>query len=93
MATIQDIQALEERIYDVVQEYLDNKEGYFTPMLVVKRESDDLNVYIEDTDCLVEGDSNMEMYFMDSLIREGDEGDEPDVDRINEIANDWLFID
>ena len=93
MATIQEIQALEERIYDVVQEYLDNKEDYFTPMLVVKRESDELNVYIEDTDCLVEGDSNMEMYFMDSLIREGDEGDEPDVDRINEIANDWLFID
>ena len=28
MATIQDIHALEERIYDAVQEYLDNPEGY-----------------------------------------------------------------
>ena len=28
MASIQDIQALEEKIYDAVQEYLDNPEGY-----------------------------------------------------------------
>ena len=28
MASIQDIQALEERIYDAVQEYLDNPDGY-----------------------------------------------------------------
>ena len=28
MASIQDINALEERIYDAVQEYLDNPEGY-----------------------------------------------------------------
>jgi len=28
MATIQDIHALEERIYDAVQEYLDNPDGY-----------------------------------------------------------------
>ena len=30
MASIQDIQALEERIYDAVQEYLDNPDGYET---------------------------------------------------------------
>lgn len=28
MASIQDIHALEERIYDAVQEYLDNPDGY-----------------------------------------------------------------
>jgi hypothetical protein len=28
MASIQDIHALEERIYDAVQEYLDNSDGY-----------------------------------------------------------------
>ena len=28
MASIQDIQALEMQIYDAVQEYLDNPEGY-----------------------------------------------------------------
>ena len=27
MASIQDIQALEEKIYDAVQEYLDNPDG------------------------------------------------------------------
>ena len=93
MATIQDIQAFENQIYDAVQEYLDNKAAYFTPMLVVKREGGELNVCVEDTDCIVEGDNNIEMYFMDSLVREGDDGEEPDVDKINEIANSWLFLD
>ena len=93
MATIQDIQALESKIYDVVEEYLDNREAYFTPMLVVKREPDGLEVFIEDTDCIVEGDCDMEMYFMDSLVREGCDGNEPDIDRISDIANSWIFLD
>ena len=35
MASIQDIHALEERIYDAVQEYLDYPSGYQKPVLHV----------------------------------------------------------
>lgn len=52
MANIQDIHAFEEKIYDIVQDYID------------------------------------ENYDVD------DEGQkEPDVDKINDIANSWVFLD
>ena len=40
MASIQDIQALEERIYDAVQEYLDNPDGYENAVLHVYLDDD-----------------------------------------------------
>ena len=41
MASIQDINALEERIYDAVQEYLDNPDGY---------ENATLHVYLDENE-------------------------------------------
>ena len=41
MASIQDIQALEERIYDAVQEYLDNPDGYENATLHVYLDEDE----------------------------------------------------
>ena len=44
MANIQDIHALEERIYDAVQEYLDNPDGYENATLHVYLDEDDMEL-------------------------------------------------
>ena len=42
MASFQDIHALEERIYDAVQDYLDNPEGYTNATLHVYLDKDEM---------------------------------------------------
>ena len=37
-----------------------------------------------------EGDG---VYAVESVVREGDEGLEPDNDRASDIANSWIFLD
>ena len=33
------------------------------------------------------------VYAIESVVREGDEGLEPDNDRASDIANSWIFLD
>ena len=92
MASIQDIQALEERIYDAVQEYLDNPDGYDNAVLHVYLDEDDM-VHRAEIDNNLQGTEDDGIYAIESLIREGDDGPEVDVDRASDIANSWIFLD
>ena len=92
MASWQDIRALEERIYDVVNEYLSNTEAYSKPVLHVWLDKDDM-LHKTEADDNLSGNADDGIYPMAELIRTGDDGLEPDVDKISNIANSWIFLD
>lgn len=92
MASIQDIRALEERIYEAVEEYLDNTDGYDKPVLHVFLDNDRMEYRAEMDDGLTGGEDDG-VYAAEGLVRDGDEGPEPDIDRISDIANSWIFLD
>ena len=92
MATIQDIQALESQIYDAVEEYLDAPESYNRPTLHVFLDKDDME-YRAEMDDNLEGTEDDGIYPAEDLVREGCDGNEPDIDRISDIANSWIFLD
>lgn len=92
MASIQDIQALEVQIYDAVQEYLDNPAGYEYATLHVYLDRDEMQYRAEMEDNLP-GNEDDGVYAIETLIREGDDGLEPDNDRASDIANSWIFLD
>ena len=92
MATIQDIRALELKIYESVEEYLGAPDSYNKPVLHVYLDKDEMTYRAEiDENLPVSNDNGV--YAIKSVIREGDEGKEPDVDAINDIANSWIFLD
>lgn len=92
MATIQDIRALELKIYEAVEEYLDTPDAYNKPVLHVYLDNDEMVHRAEIDENLPVSDDDG-VYAVESVIREGDEGKEPDVDAISDIANSWVFLD
>ena len=92
MANWQDIRALEERIYDAVQEYLDNPDVYVQPVLHVYLDQDEM-LHKAEADDNLSGNADDGIYPIAELIRTGDDGQEPDVDKISDIANSWIFLD
>lgn len=92
MATIQDIRALELRIYEAVEEYLDSPDAYDNPVLHVYLDSDERVHRAEIAENLPVNDDDG-VYTIESVVRDGDEGREPDVDSISDIANSWVFLD
>ena len=92
MATIQDIRALEFRIYEAVEEYLDSPESYDNPVLHVYLDKDERIHRAEIAENLPVSDDDG-VYAIESVVRDGDEGREPDVDAISDIANSWVFLD
>lgn len=88
MANIQDIHALEERIYDAVQEYLDNPDGYENATLHVYLDRDEM-VYRAEMEDNLQGTEDDGIYPVADLIRDG----EPDNDKASDIANSWIFLD
>ena len=92
MANWQDIRALEERIYDVVDEYLSNAEAYKNASLRVWLDEDDM-LYRAEVDDNLPGTEDDGVYAIATVLRDGDDGKEPDIDRINDIANSWIFLD
>ena len=92
MATIQDIRALELRIYEAVEEYLNAPDAYDKPALHVYLDSDEMVHRAEIAENLTVSDDDG-VYAIESVVRDGDEGREPDIDRISEIANNWIFLD
>ncbi|MBQ6038010.1 MAG: hypothetical protein IJL37_05035 [Bacteroidaceae bacterium] len=92
MSSIQDIHALEERIFDIVQQYLDclyNEDDVFSiskrcGKLILKADASE-NIKVGKT---------TELYPLKDLVRNGEDGNlESDNDKISEIANSWLFLD
>ncbi len=92
MTSIQDIHALETQIYDAVDEYLTNREGYDHPVLHVYFDNEQMKHVAEMEDNLL-GSEDDGIYPIRSLIRKGPDGFEPDNDRISDIANSWIFLD
>lgn len=92
MASIQDIHALEAKIYDAVQEYIDNPNGYEHATLHVYLDRDEMEYQAEMEDNL-QGSEDDGIYSVETLVREGDDGLEPDNDRASDIANSWIFLD
>lgn len=92
MASNQDIQALEYEIYDAVQDYLDYPDGYENPVIHVYLDRDRME-YVAELDDNLQGTEDDGIYSIPGLIRDGDDGKEPDIDRASDIANSWIFID
>ena len=92
MATIQDIRELESRIYDAVEEYLAAPDAYDNPKLHVYLDEQRME-YRAEVDSNLTGTEDDGVYAIEGLIRDGDEGKEPDVDNISDIANSWIFLD
>ena len=92
MATIQDIRALELNICEAVEEYLDTPDAYDNPKLHVYLDKD-LMEYRAEVDEGHAVDEDNGYYDIAGLVRDGDEGPEPDNDRASDIANSWIFLD
>lgn len=93
MANWQDIKALEERIYEQVEEFLNNQEAYAVPVLHIYLDCDDMTYKAAAEDEL-QGSTDEGIYPMPELIRTDDEGKpEPDIDKISDVANSWIFLD
>ena len=92
MCSIQDICALELRITDIVDDYVEQ----------MYNEDDVLAIGSRCGKISVKGDSkekikvgkNTELYPLKELVRIGNDGKpEVDNDKISEIANSWIFLD
>ena len=92
MATIQDIRALELRIYEAVEEYLRTPDSYDRPVLRIYLDKDRMEYRTEIAKGLT-GSEDDGIYTIKRVIRNGDEGPEPDNDRASDIANSWIFLD
>ncbi|MBQ3691530.1 MAG: hypothetical protein II937_16910 [Bacteroidales bacterium] len=92
MSSIRKINALSEVIYNYVDAY---QKGNYADNDVVAVSSDGDNVIVEtgEADTINKGD-NTECYTFASLVRDDENGGlEPDGDKIDDIANSWLFLD
>ena len=92
MATIQDIRALELRIYEAVEEYLSAPDAYDNPVLHVYLDNNRMEYRAEIAEN-ISGSEDDGVYAVESVVREGEESLEPDNDRASDIANSWLFLD
>ena len=92
MSSIQDIHAFEQRIYDIVQDYVDG--NYDTDdVLAVGKRCGKISMKADAKEAIKVGKST-ELYPLKDLLRPSDDGNqEPDVDKIPDIANSWLFLD
>ena len=92
MSSIQEIRALGEQIYDIVNDY---QKGYYNAndILAVDNNQGSISLIADTEDNIVKTET-MEVYPLSSLLRGDDKGGlEPDNDKIDEIANSWLYLD
>ena len=92
MSSIQDIRALEQRITDIVDDYIQqlyNEDdvlaiGHCCGKITVKADAQE-KIKIGKT---------TELYPLKDLVRTGDNGNsEADNDKISDVANSWIFLD
>lgn len=91
MSSIQDIHAFAERIYDIVQDYVDG--NYNTDdVLAIGKHCGKITLKADAKEAIKVGKTT-ELYPLNELVRKGEEDElEPDNDKISEIANQWLFL-
>ena len=92
MGNIQDIRSLEQRITDIVDDYL--KEMYNEDdVLAIGRRCGKITLKADAKEAIKVGKTT-ELHPLKALVRKGDDGKpEPNCDKITEIANSWLFIE
>jgi hypothetical protein len=92
MSTIQDIHALEQSIYDVVQDYIDGDYNE-DDVLAIDRRHGEITL-TADTREIIKTRKGTEVYLLKELFRAGEHVSlEPDGDKISEVANSWLFLE
>ena len=91
MSSIQDIHTLEERIYDIVDDYV--KGDYNEDdVLAIGRRCGKI-ILKADAEENIKVGKTTELYTLKELVCSGDDGKpEPDNDKVSEIANSWLFL-
>lgn len=91
MSTIQDIRALEQRITDIVDDYV--KQLYNEDdVLAIGCRCGKITLKADAKDKIKVGKTT-ELYSLKDLVRKGDDGmPESDFDKISNIANNWLFL-
>ncbi len=94
MASIQDIHALEERINDAVQEYLDNPKAYTNPRIRVWLNEDEMEYRAECIDEDIDVNEDEGIYDIMRFIHVSlPYREEIDNDAVSEVANSWVFLD
>ena len=92
MSNIQEIRALELRLFDIVQDYVDGNYNE-DDVLAIGRRCGKITLKADAKDKIKVGRTT-ELLDMKGLVRTGDDGKpEPDGDKLSEIANKWLFIE
>lgn len=86
--TIQDLQAFNEQIFDIIQEYVENKDCYpESPALIINTSS--LQLCIDG----LEDNPGCDIYPLSELTRIDDDGSiEPDADATFDIASKYIFV-
>lgn len=92
MSSIQDIRALEMRITNIVDDYIQemyNEDDF----LAIGRRCGKITVKADAKEKIKVGKTT-ELYPLKDLVRQGDDGKpETDNDKISDIANSWIFLD
>ena len=92
MASIQDIRALETRITDIVDDYIQQHYNE-DDVLAIGRCCGKITLKADNRENIKVGKTT-ELFPLKDLVRTGDDGNpEADCDKISEIANSWIFLD
>ena len=92
MSSIQDIRALEMRITDIVDDYIQQRYNG-DDVLAIGHRCGKITLKADARKQIKVGKTT-EIYPLKNLVRLGDDGNsEADNDKISDIANSWLFLD
>jgi len=92
MSSIQDIRAMEQRITDIVDDYIQQLYNE-DDVLAIGRRCGKITTKADAPEKIKIGKTT-ELYPLKDLVRIGDNGKpEADCDRISDIANSWIFLD
>ena len=92
MSSIQDIRAMESQIVDIVNDYIADSYNK-NDVLAISRRCGRIKLEA-DAESNIKMGKTTTLYPLSSLVRPGDDGKpEADIDKVSEIANQWLFLD
>lgn len=92
MSSIKEIRALEQRLTDIVDNYI-QKFYNEDDMLAISRRCGNFTLKADDHEAIKNGNT-IETHSSKELVWTDDDGiPEPNCDKISEIANSWLFLD
>ena len=92
MSSIQDIRALELRITDIVDDYIQQRYNE-DDVLAIGRRCGKITLKADAREKIKVGKTT-ELYPLKDLVRIGDDGElEANCDKISDIANSWIFLD